>query len=537
MSLMDLVLRPAVVLLVTLVALRLLQRRSAALRHAVLGTAIFAAAVSPAITVALPAWVPAAAVLELTPSSAASTSAAEPDVDVTVATIEYGGGSASLTQRSALWTIWAVGWMASVLFLLGGFVRTQRVMARAVPDLQWQALAREIAASLGLERPVSVWRTDTRDVLATFGLVRPRILLPVQAAGWSEERARIALLHELAHVRRHDWLIQMAAEGVRTLFWFNPLFWIACARLRLEAERACDDAVLGAGVEASGYASHLLAIARSCRADGRMPAAAPAMARRSTLERRIVAMLSPDVDRRSLSRISLAAAIVAIAGLTVAARSIRAQQTAPLPLTGTIYDPTGAVMPNVTVTLVDARQTEMKATTDADGRFEFPSVNPGAYTIDVAVPGFRRLRQEVTLRHAADWDKAITLQVGTLQETISVRAERPAGQQAAGVSPQGPSPVRVGGNIRPPRKTRHVAPVYPPSMRDAGREGVVPLEAIIGVDGSVRSVRVLSAQIHPDFVMAAIDAVRQWRFDPTLLNGRPIDVAMTVTIEFSLGGE
>ena len=71
-------------------------------------------------------------------------------------------------------------------------------------------------------------------------------------------------------------------------------------------------------------------------------------------------------------------------------------------------------------------------------------------------------------------------------------------------------------------------------MREAGREGVVPIEAIIGVDGAVTSVRVLSAQVHPDFAIAAVDAVRQWRFTPTLLNGVPVEVVMRVSITFSL---
>ena len=74
-------------------------------------------------------------------------------------------------------------------------------------------------------------------------------------------------------------------------------------------------------------------------------------------------------------------------------------------------------------------------------------------------------------------------------------------------------------------------------MRAAGREGVVPIEAIIGMDGTVTSVRVLTAQVHPDFAIAAVDAVRQWRFTPTLLNGSPVDVVMTVSVSFKLADQ
>jgi len=58
--------------------------------------------------------------------------------------------------------------------------------------------------------------------------------------------------------------------------------------------------------------------------------------------------------------------------------------------------------------------------------------------------------------------------------------------------------------------------------------------AVIGTDGAVASVRVVSAQVHPDFAIAAVDAVRQWRFTPTLLNGTPVEIVMTVTVQFSL---
>ena len=95
-------------------------------------------------------------------------------------------------------------------------------------------------------------------------------------------------------------------------------------------------------------------------------------------------------------------------------------------------------------------------------------------------------------------------------------------------------PVRVGGNIRPPRKVEDVNPIYPAVMREANLEGLVPLEAIIAADGTVASVRVLSAQVHSEFARAAEDAVGQWRFTPTLLNGAPVEVRMAVSVRFSL---
>ena len=71
-------------------------------------------------------------------------------------------------------------------------------------------------------------------------------------------------------------------------------------------------------------------------------------------------------------------------------------------------------------------------------------------------------------------------------------------------------------------------------MREAGLEGVVPMEAIIAADGKVQSVRVLTAEIHPDLAQAAVDAVRQWQFEPTLLNGVAVEVVMNVSMSFTL---
>jgi periplasmic protein TonB len=93
-------------------------------------------------------------------------------------------------------------------------------------------------------------------------------------------------------------------------------------------------------------------------------------------------------------------------------------------------------------------------------------------------------------------------------------------------------PVRVGGDVRPPQKVVHVAPVYPGIALSSRVSGAVILEATIGEDGRVREVRVLKS--YPLLDQAAIDAVRQWRYTPTLLNGRPVSVLMTVTVAFNL---
>jgi TonB family protein len=344
------------------------------------------------------------------------------------------------------------------------------------------------------------------------------------------------LAHELAHIRRHDWVVQLAAETVRAICWFNPLVWIACRCLRRESEQACDDEVLGIGVSGREYAAHLIDLARQCRTSGSPWAAATPMAHPSTLERRISAMLNPRLERRPPSRRALAAIAVLLLLVVLPVSVVRARPSGPVPLTGTIYDVTGGVMPGVEVTLVDANEITWVVSSDANGRFEFPPVGPGTYVLKATLMGFRALRHEFELREARDWNRAITLQVGDLQETITIRESRAVLPKQLKAYPAEPQRLRVGGNIRVPTKVLDVRPVYPASMREAGLTGVVPVEAIIGRDGTVSSVRVLSAQVHPDFAIAAVDAVRQWRFTPTLLNGTPVEVVMTVKVTFDLEG-
>jgi protein TonB len=103
---------------------------------------------------------------------------------------------------------------------------------------------------------------------------------------------------------------------------------------------------------------------------------------------------------------------------------------------------------------------------------------------------------------------------------------------AAPGPPAASGPVRTGGDIRPPLKVRHVAPVYPDIARVAHVQGTVVLDCTIGADGRVDDVKVLGGP--PLLQAAAADAVRQWVYRPTLLNGVAIPVVMTVTVRFTL---
>jgi len=125
----------------------------------------------------------------------------------------------------------------------------------------------------------------------------------------------------------------------------------------------------------------------------------------------------------------------------------------------------------------------------------------------------------------------------------STRLANATGSRAGGVPggvvggviggiPAPPPPVRVGGNIKEPARTKDVPPVYPPIAQQARIQGAVIIEAVIGTDGKVREARVLRPL--PMLDQAALEAVRQWEYEPTLLAGQPVAVVMTVTVIFTL---
>jgi len=124
----------------------------------------------------------------------------------------------------------------------------------------------------------------------------------------------------------------------------------------------------------------------------------------------------------------------------------------------------------------------------------------------------------------------ITLQ-RTQGMTLTPRSNTIAAAPPVAIRP-GSAPVRVGGDVAEPKKIKHVAPVYPADAMAAGVQGVVILEAVIDTNGDVADARILRSI--PMLDQAAVDAVRQWRFTPTLLNNVPVQVIMTVTVNFTL---
>lgn len=543
---LDVAVRGSIVLAVGLLTCFALRKRAPALRHAVLAAALGAApliaplgTLLPAVEVEIPRAVMPSPVAPTTvdtadavpvlPEAAALSAVVADDTADAV-------NNASEPVLTARWTtfavaLWALGTIVLLGRLLASFVKLASATRRARPidDPRWTSALEEASQAAGLTRRVSLRESPQSDLLATWGWRPPCLLIPAEALNWPMDRIRIVLGHELAHVRRLDWVWQMHAAVVRAAFWWNPLAWLASHRLSIESERACDDAVLALGIAPHTYAEALVAVARALRVSPPAPAIAVSMARPSTLHRRITAMLNPHLQRTTPGRLATGLLVGTLLALLVPVAVIRGAM-AQAPLEGVVYDSSGAVVPDVKLTL-EANGQKAEASTDAEGRFAFPAVAPGTYVLESKQAGFKELHQKIELKQPADWSRVITLQLGQLRETINV-----TGRRGSGVAPQpaGPVRVRVGGNIKPPRKLVDVKPVYPEAAQEAGREGEVTIEAVIGKDGTVTTARVTSPEVYPDLAAAAVDAVRKWKFSPTLLNGNAVEVVMAVSVSFKL---
>ncbi len=508
---------------------------------------------------------------------AAAREAAVPTLALFPAPAEYlaPGAAAAVTASSgAAWlplllAVAAAGVAARLLWLAAGIRRLRALRRRgetirepAYDDLQGALGTRvELRCVPGLAQP------------ATFGLRRPVVLLPAALASLSEPRRRAVVAHELVHVRHRDWAWVCAEELLRAALWFHPAIWWLVSRVQLTREEFTDHVAVLATGSRRDYMEALLAFAD-------MPAArpAPAFARRAHLFHRIVLLSrreAPMTSRRIGFSVALPAMLLlggawysseafplrpAAGGVMAAARQasqpvnivtpenpiprrvVGSAVPYPLELAGTsiaatvwmalVLEGNGSVTPgSISVNLLGTqpesdieRQRLVEAFTSAATtavtawQYESPAQAPLGFAVRLQ---FRPGQPTVVAQETPGAGivpgasgAAGAARAGSLQDTITVGRA---------------SSARTGSGLF--AKTRHVDPVYPEAAKAAGVGGVVILEATIDERGRVANPRILRSI--PVFDQAVLDAVRQWEFVPTLVNGVPASVPVTWTVMFS----
>ena len=327
--------KATIILLLALGMTVVMQRASAGARHLVWLVTVAALLFVPALT----AWGPLPVrVLPALPSVADQTSSifndtktsntdeawVTPPSSAKNATPSVGAANTAVSESvlkngiSILFFIWA-----AVVFLIAvslGYASlvVRRIVNRARPldTTDWLNPLWEVSDRLALDEPPRLLRSEDAKMPFACGLFTPTIVLPAECDSWSLDRRRAVLLHELAHVRRHDLIGHTLGRLACAVYWFHPLVWTAAKQLRSESERACDDLALACGARAADYAEHLLDIVTSVRRDS-TPSVALAMARRKEFEGRMLAILDPELRHSSPSRRQSATLIGSLALISI----------------------------------------------------------------------------------------------------------------------------------------------------------------------------------------------------------------------------
>jgi TonB family protein len=419
----------------------------------------------------------------------------------------------------------------------------------------------ELQARLGTHAEIR-YAAEVRQPV-TFGLRHPVVMLPAGLRAHAAATRDAVLTHELVHVRRRDWASVLVEEIVRACMWFHPVMWWLISRVQLAREEVVDATAVALTGRRNDYLRALLAFA-----DDVPLAPAPAFARRRHLFRRIVLLSTEDL--MSANRIVVSAFavtfVVAVGTWSVTsafplqgeASSISQTQPGPVEQRATVVT-TGDMLPRRIYGDPPMFPPQVHGESTSASVTLRTVVDEAGNVAELRLAGYALRRGDVSAVVSGGPDSAIRLEspdlVAFIQSAASAvrhsRYEPPsrgavvfnvvvqfAAAQNAVVRDMPISErvtndgaLRVGGNIRSPRKVKDARPVYPQDARDAGVQGVVIVEVRVDPDGRVGRAHVLRSI--PLLDQAALDAVQQWEFEPTLLNGAPVAVVMTVTIQFT----
>jgi TonB family protein len=223
--------------------------------------------------------------------------------------------------------------------------------------------------------------------------------------------------------------------------------------------------------------------------------------------------------------------VVPVPAATPAPGGSRVEQAQNL-VSGTVFESSRARIPGVEISIADPVSKEAMTTVFTDIKGDFSFAVPVGQNVELTFrsAGFTPVVVKNVAGGQPPW--RIVLNLGMISVTVTITAaslpEEPAGASAT----RKVQPIRIGGNVHPPKLIRRVDPVYPVEARRQGIEGIVLLQVYVGLGGEVLDARVIKGQ--PPLDDAAIEAVRQWQYTPYLLNGEPQPGITAVTLIFKL---
>jgi beta-lactamase regulating signal transducer with metallopeptidase domain len=311
---LSLLVKASLILGAGLAITQLTRTARASARHLVIATTFATLIALPIVLAAAPALTIDVAVTP-SASSVAGVPVAAPTAGPT-ADIESNTSTSwppALSIAGALRALWIAGAVVFLVPVAAALWKLSMIRRTGLPTVWRREEITQLARERGVAKPVDVIEHEAVPGPMTFGLFRPVIVLPLDARDWTDAELRRALTHELEHIQRGDWLMQILARVVAACYWFHPLVWMAWRRLCLEAERSCDDAVV-LSEERTDYAEQLVLLAQRMSATPAQPLLG--MANRSDLSARVTAVLDHRL-RRGRAGFALAAGTIAAAALVV----------------------------------------------------------------------------------------------------------------------------------------------------------------------------------------------------------------------------
>ncbi|MBK5259969.1 MAG: ankyrin repeat domain-containing protein [Thermoanaerobaculia bacterium] len=311
----ELLLKATIAMTVALIVVAFAKRARASMRHAVLSAMFILLLLLPFSSVLMPkVEVP---VPEAVRPAVIAASPAPPVIAVPSTSVERENPVDVL--RIVMFGYATVAGLL-LLSLATGIWRLRRWSDRGTVWIDGIIMAGRIANASGIRRAVFVVLSDDVDVPMTFGFGRQTIILPSTAPDWNADELQRAIRHELEHVRRDDWAMQLIARTAAAVYWPHPLAWMALRRFCVEAERACDDSVVGL-FEPSSYASQLLTLAQSLRARTNVPALS--MASPTRLGERVRAILDTTQVRGPQGRIGASITVAVMMAVLLSFGSVK----------------------------------------------------------------------------------------------------------------------------------------------------------------------------------------------------------------------
>ena len=387
-------------------------------------------------------------------------------------------GMARALDGATPWVPWV--WMAGVLVFLVrlqvGLALAGRMTTEGTERIAGPLAGRfeELKERLGVRGVVRLVQTARVEVPTVIGWLRPVVLMPVGClARLSTAQVEALLVHELAHIRRQDYLVNVLQTVVEALLFYHPAVWWVSRQVRLERECCCDRMAAEVGGDALGYAKALsfLETRRAFLQEVALGANGGVLTMR--IKRLLGVRESSAVSQGLALALLLAAVMVVPVGyMATMARAERGVGAVP--------------------------------------RASRPVETLGSVTVG-----------EVALVEALR-------PAGRAERLLVARVEVPVAEAQA-------EPRKVSGGVMAGQLISRPDPVYPAEAKEKRIQGAVVLKAVISKEGTVENLQVVSGPT--ELVRSALDAVRQWTYKPYLLNGEPIEVETTITINYSFGGE